>query len=332
VTSPLVDVRRLSVIHPCAAGAVRAVRDVTLEIAPGETLALVGESGSGKTTLALALAGLLDPPARIEAGEIFFDGADLRRADPGARRQIAGKEIGMVFQDPRASLNPVLTAGEHLVESLRAHARADRRQESARVIELLREVGIPAPERTRRCFPFELSGGMCQRLAIALALCHRPKLLVADEPTSALDPTIARQVLELLDAMRRRHRLTLLLVTHELDLVSRLADRVAVMYAGRLVEAGGAREIVHAPSHPYTRALLACALDPRRPASGRTLPSIPGSPPPPGVELRGCAFAPRCPRVVPECTLEVPAPVEVSREHWAACIRTREEPENAATP
>jgi len=318
VASALVEVRHLSVVFGRGPTAARPVRDVSVDIGD-ETLALVGESGCGKTTLALALLGLLDHRARVESGEARFQGLDLLRAAPERLREIRGKEIGVVFQHPRGSLNPVLTAEEHTIETLRAHERMGRRAARARARELLGEVGLH--DGTTRRYPFELSGGMCQRLAIALALCHRPKLLVADEPTSALDPTIAREVLALLVQLRRRTSLSVLLISHDLRLVAGFADRVAIMYHGRLVEVGPAHESLSAPAHPYTRALVESSPGFEHRHDGRRLASIAGSPPRAEQEFSGCSFAPRCPALEPRCTAARPEPVAVSESRSAACFR-----------
>ena len=318
MTPALVEVRHLTVSYRAADGRVRPVRDVSFEIG-GETLALVGETGCGKSTLALALLGLLDTGARVESGEVRFGGSDLLAAGAERLRRIRGREIGIVFQHPRGSLNPVLTAEEHLVESLRAHAVFRRRAARARARELLAEVGLG--EECARRYPFELSGGMCRRLAIALALCHRPKLLVADEPTSALDPTVAAQVLGLLAELRRRSALALLVISHDLGLVAGFADRVAVMYHGRLVEVGPAAETLSAPAHPYTRALAECSASLEHRKDGRRLPSIPGSPPRASEELPGCSFAPRCPVAEPRCGTWEPRAVALSESRQAACLK-----------
>jgi len=321
MAAPLLEVRRLTVAHDRSPGPGRAVRDLSLQLFPGEALALVGESGCGKSTLALAIARLLEGGSRVESGEVRFDGTDLLELDEKAMRRIRGRRLGFVFQHPRSALNPVLTVREHLVESLRAHQDIGRAAARERARALMAEVGFPDPDAFARRYPFELSGGLCQRLAIALGICHNPALLVADEPTSALDPTIAVQVLELLAALRRRHGLALLLVSHDLGAVRHFCDRVAVMYHGRLVEIGSAAESLSAPAHPYTRALVECAIDLSTAGTGPPLRFIPGAPPPAGEDLPGCSFAPRCPRAEAQCVAALPPPVPLSESHWAACIK-----------
>ena len=319
--TPLLDVRHLVVSYPTPQGPVYAVRDVSFQIAPGEILALVGETGCGKSTLALSLLGLMDRGRQIESGEIFFEGCDIPALGAQQWRRIRGGKIGMVFQDPRSALNQVLSVGEHLIESLRAHQDLARRQAWRRSVELLAEVGFPDPELNMRRYPFQLSGGMCQRLGIALGICNRPALLIADEPTSGLDPSIQQQILELLKHMTESYRLALLLISHDLPMLAGLADRVAVMYHGRLIEAGTAAEVFNQPAHPYTRALLECLPTLRHRADRGPLPQISGTPPVPSQELPGCAFAPRCPLVEERCTRSLPPALPLSETHWAACIK-----------
>jgi oligopeptide/dipeptide ABC transporter ATP-binding protein len=320
-TPPLLEVRNLAVCFAGSAEPVRVVRDLSLEIARGEVLALVGETGSGKSTVALAVAGLLDSRTADQSGEISFEGQRLSGPGGIGWNSVRGHRIGFVFQDPRSSLNPVLTVGTHLVETLRAHTALSARQAKSRAADLLEEVGMADARFQMKRYPFELSGGMCQRVAVALALCGAPSLLIADEPTSALDPTIQAQILHLLEQMRVRRGLALLLISHDLALVSESADRVAVMYHGRLVEYGGVREVLADAAHPYTEALLRCtpALG-HHPETDR-LDSIPGSPPPAGQDLPGCVFAPRCARAEERCAAERPIPVHVSGGHWAACLK-----------
>ena len=229
----------------------------------------------------------------------------------------------MIFQDVRSSLNPVLTIGEHLIESLRSHRKLGRRQARGRALELLSEVGIPEPELQMPRYSFELSGGMCQRIAIALGICNDPLLLIADEPTSGLDPTIQVQILDLLQEMKLSHGLALLLITHDLALVASRADWVSVMYHGRLIEAGTTKEVFDRPVHPYTRAVIDAQPDFKRTKECDPLTPIPGSPPRPGQELPGCAFAPRCPVVEPRCSAELPPRVALSDSHSAACIKAK---------
>jgi len=317
---PLLDVRHLSVSYPSPGGPVRAVRDLSFRMKRGEILALVGETGCGKSTLAMALLGLAESGGGSESCRILFEGSDLGTLDSRGWRSIRGRKIGMIFQDARSALNPVLTVGDHLIETLRAHERISPGCARQRAESVLAEVGIPDAAFCMRRHPLELSGGICQRVAIALALCHRPLLLVADEPTSALDSTLQAQVLSLLCDMSRREGLALLLISHDLALVASYADRVAVMYHGRLVEAGDSREIFAGPAHPYTRGLLESQPTLDHDRSARPLSSIPGVPPPAGLDFRGCAFAPRCSLAEPRCSDAPPAETELSRHHWVRCI------------
>jgi oligopeptide/dipeptide ABC transporter ATP-binding protein len=315
----LLEVDHLSVTYAGESGPVRAVRDVSLALEAGETLALAGETGCGKSTLAQSLLGLLDDAS--VAGRITFDGMSLVPGKGRAWRGLRGRRIGMAFQDARGALNPVLTVGAQLTEALRAHRRLTRSAARAAAVALLREVGIPDPDFFLRRYPMELSGGMCQRVAIAIAACNGPSLLVADEPTSALDPSIQSQILELLQTLKARHRMALLLISHDLSLVSEVSERVAVMYHGSLVETGGTAEVFRTPAHPYTRALLACQPDLRHRWDGDRLAAIGGAPPAAEQEFPGCSFAPRCARAVADCARSAPLPVPVGEGHWAACSR-----------
>lgn len=320
--SPLLSVRNLSVSYRTSSGPLRAVEDVSFDIGPGETLGLAGETGCGKSTIALALLGLLDG-GRIEGGDIQFEGKSLRALAERAWRQLRGGRIGLVFQDARGSLNPVLTVGQHFEEALRAHGRMTGKQWRDRASRMLADVGIAEPAFIMKRYAHELSGGTCQRVGIALAICNHPPLLIADEPTSALDPTIQAQIVTLLMQMKHRLGLALLFISHDLPLINRIADRLAVMYGARIVESGPSQEVLSAPAHPYTRGLLQCVPDLTRTAGGRKLEPIPGSPP---VALRlaqGCAFAPRCKLAEERCLLEIPEAVPLSATHRAACIKAR---------
>ncbi len=319
---PLLSVRNLSVSYHTPSGPLRAVEDVSLEIGPGETLGLAGETGCGKSTVALAVLGLLEGGS-IEGGRILFEGQSLEEATERTWRHLRGGRIGFVFQDARGSLNPVLTVGQHFEEALRAHGRMTRKQWRGRASRLLAEVGIPEPAYILRRYAHELSGGTCQRVGIALAICNRPSLLIADEPTSALDPTIQAQVIALLVHMKQSLGLALLFITHDLPLINRAADRLAVMYGARIVEYGPVRDVLSVPAHPYTRGLLQCVADLDRTVGGRRLEPIPGSP---VVALRlpqGCSFAPRCRLAEDRCLSEIPEAVPVGGTHWAACIKAR---------
>lgn len=317
----LLEVEKLSVFYHTASGPICAVRDLSLDLAAGESLALVGETGSGKSSVALALLGLLESSGWAAAEAIRFDRLPLPPANHRSWNAVRGREIGMVFQDARGGLNPVLTVGSQLTEALRAHQRMNSKAAREAAAALLADVGIPEPGFYLHRYPSELSGGMCQRVAIAIAICNRPRLLIADEPTSALDPSIQAQIMELLGQMRRRYSLALLLISHDLALVSEVSDRVAVMYHGRLVESGKAPDVFGRPAHPYTASLIQCQADLHHRWDQQPLAAIAGSPPAGGQEMSGCCFAPRCPKADAACAASVPSPAAVADSHWAACLR-----------
>jgi oligopeptide/dipeptide ABC transporter ATP-binding protein len=317
----LLAVLHLTVRYSSPDGPIRAVRDLSFEMQRGEVLALVGESGCGKSSVALALLDLLDGAEKSESCRILFEGEDLTALEVKGWRALRGRKIGMVFQDARSALNPVLTIGDHMIESLRAHQDFSRREARERAERLLTDVGIADAPFCMGRYPLELSGGMCQRVGIALAVCHQPHLLIADEPTSALDPTLQAQILDLLHQMSRRHGLALLLISHDLALVASYADRVAVMYHGRLVESGPARELFARPAHPYTRGLLESQPTLEHQRGTNPLSSIAGAPPAATMELPGCSFAPRCALAEPRCTAALPPAVALSENHWAACVK-----------
>ncbi len=317
---PLLEIRRLSVSYEHPPQTVRAVRDVSMEIFEGETMALVGETGSGKSTLAQAVLGILGRRSRWESGEILFEGRSLQSLNRHEWKSIRSRRIGIVFQDMRSALNPVLTVGSHLMETLRAHRQWSGKEARKRALELLQEMGVPKGHE--RLYPFELSGGECQRVGIALGICNNPRLLIADEPTSSVDSTLQAQILDLLQVMKRRHGLALLMISHDLPLISRISDRIAVMYHGSIVECGPAPEVLAAPAHPYTMGLIQCQPDLHHHYETRPLPSIPGSAPAAGEDIRGCTFAPRCGDRMPQCGELVPPVREISKAHWAACFRS----------
>jgi oligopeptide/dipeptide ABC transporter ATP-binding protein len=315
------DVRNLSIHYPSPRGPISVIRDLSFQLAQGELLALVGETGCGKSTLALSIVGLLESRNQVESGSILFERSDLYALKDDEWRRIRGLRIGMIFQDARGALNPVLTIGDHLLEALRAHQRLSRHAAWQRAIVLLADAGISDPDFCMRRYPLELSGGACQRVGIALGICHQPRLLIADEPTSALDPTLNAQILRLLKRMSQIHNLAILLISHDLALVSAFADRVAVMYGGTLVETGSSREIFSRAAHPYTRALLESQLLLNRDRKGRLLTCISGTPPTVGQVFAGCPFAPRCSLAETRCRSARPAPAEISKTHWAACVK-----------
>jgi oligopeptide/dipeptide ABC transporter ATP-binding protein len=296
---------------------VRAVDDVSFALDAGQTLGIVGESGSGKTTLALTMLRLLPPAARIVAGEIRFAGEDLRTKSDAEMRRIRGQQIAMILQDPMASLNPLFSIGDQVGEPLRVHEGASRRQAWQRARDLLKAVRIPAPELRVREFPHQMSGGMRQRIVGAIAISCGPRLLIADEPTTSLDVTIQAQYLGLLRDLQRERGLALIFITHNLGIVAKMCDRVAVMYAGRIVESGPVRTIFRAPAHPYTRALIDSI--PRLGERERRLTAIDGQPPDLAAPPAGCAFHPRCPKVEDRCRVDDPPEFPLGPGHAARC-------------
>jgi dipeptide transport system ATP-binding protein len=312
---PLLDIRNLSVTFATAAGPFKAVDGVDLDVDAGEVVAIVGESGSGKSVAMLAVMGLLPKTATISADRIAFVGEDLRSLSPRRRRDVIGKEIAMIFQEPIASLNPCFTVGFQIGEALKTHLGLDRNARRRRTVELLREVGIPEPERRLSAFPHQLSGGMSQRVMIAMALACRPKLLIADEPTTALDVTIQAQILDLLLALQQETGMGLVLITHSMGVVAETAQRVVVQYAGQQVERQGVHGLFATPHHPYTVALLD-ALPDR--ATGSRLPAIRGVVPGQGDRPNGCLFNPRCDFATELCRKVVP-PVQPDELGQALC-------------
>ncbi len=315
----LLSVRDLTVEFATEAGIVRAVDGVSLELRAGEILALVGESGCGKSATALALLRLIaDPPGRITGGSIRFRDTDLLRADDATIRDIRGNRIAMIFQEPMTSLNPVYTIGRQLGEPLELHRDLTGPSLLTKCLALLESVSIPEPRRRLESYPHQFSGGMRQRMMIAMGMSCDPDIVIADEPTTALDVTIQAQLLELLQQQVASHRTALLLITHNLGVVARYADRVNVMYAGRIVESASADDIYAAPRHPYTRGLLRSVPRLDQPAAA-TLAPIEGQPPNPLELPNGCAFHPRCPFVIDRCRIEAPPLVSVADNHLAAC-------------
>ena len=322
---PLLEVKELHTEFRTGAGLVRAVDGVSYTVEHGETVAVVGESGSGKSVGALSILRLIaDPPGRITAGEILFDGRDLLRLSETEMRKVRGRDIGMVFQEPMTSLNPVLTIGRQITETLEEHQDADRGTAERRALELLEMVGIADPRRRLRQYPHQLSGGMRQRVMIAIALACNPKLIIADEPTTALDVTIQAQILELMKSLTRKLGVAQIIITHNLGVVARYASRVNVMYAGRIVEAGPSEAIYHRPRHPYTMALLRSVPRLDRPRQARLDP-VEGQPPDLTRLDGGCAFRPRCRFAIERCGETRPT-LEATRDpgHLAACFRSAE--------
>ena len=302
--------------------AIAVARGINLEIRRGETVALVGESGSGKTVTALSLIDLLPPPLRVTRGTVSICGQQVTHAPPEVLNRIRGNRVGMIFQQPSSMLDPSCRVGRQVGEALRLHKRASRGEAFERAIELLREVGIPEAGRRARSFAHQLSGGMAQRVMIAAALSGDPDLLIADEPTTALDVTVQAQILGLLERERKQRTLSILLITHDLSIVSAMADRVVVMYAGSIVEEGPVTAIMQAPQHPYTKALIDCSL--MRKAGGGDLESIPGTIPSPAQSIPGCRFHPRCPHALARregsvCASDEPTATRTAEGHLVHC-------------
>ena len=313
----LLEIKNLQLDFVTTEGSARAVDGVSFGIAAGETLCLVGESGCGKSVTAQSITRLVPtPPARYVNGEILLNGRDVLKMSQRELQDIRGGVVSYVFQEPAASLNPVFRVGAQIKESLKLH-KPDKATDTE-VIRLLKLVGIPAPESRIRNYPFEMSVGMQQRVMIAMALASEPKLLVADEPTTALDVTIQAQILDLLRDLKQRLGMAILLITHNLGIVRDMADRVAVMYAGQIVELAPARELLRRPLHPYTRALMASV--PKLSGGAARLTAIPGNVPRIGQFPPGCRFAPRCPIAKPECSNLIPELVEVEPQRWVRCL------------
>lgn len=314
--APLLEVRNLRVEFPTRRATLVALDDVSFDIAPGEILGVVGESGAGKSLTGAAIIGLLDPPGRIAAGEIRFDGQRIDNLSYEDMRKLRGRHIGAIFQDPLTSLNPLYTVGRQLIETIQTHLPLNAVQARERAIKLLQETGIPAAEARIDQYPHQFSGGMRQRVVIALALAGEPKLIVADEPTTALDVSIQAQIISLLKRLCKDHGAAVMLVTHDMGVIAETCDRVAVMYAGRIVEIGPVHDVIHAPAHPYTVGLMGSipALDDDR----ERLLQIDGAMPRLTAIPKGCTFNPRCPKVFERCRVERPEllPVAATR---AAC-------------
>jgi len=319
--APLLDVQRLTVSFPVRDGdrvtSVDAVRDVSFSIDEGESLGLVGESGSGKSVTSLAIMRLLPTTAVIE-GSISFRGEELTTASDDSMRKLRGSGIAMIFQEPMTALNPVMRVGDQVAEAVLAHERLSRKEARNRALEAIRTVTIPDPERRARDYPHQLSGGQRQRVMIAMAIVNRPRLLIADEPTTALDVTVQAQILDLLAELREKFKLAMLFISHDLAVVSRVADRVAVMYAGQIVETGGAREVLQRPLHPYTRGLMN-SVPTLKTDRTRPLRTVEGTVPVAANLPPGCAFEPRCDQRLSACTQLRPELVELAPGHWVRC-------------
>ena len=327
----LLEVNDLTTYFFTQDGVVKAVDGISFDLEEGETLGVVGESGCGKSVSALSIMRLVaDPPGRVVKGEVIFQGEDLLQLEDAEMRKIRGNRIAMVFQEPMTSLNPVLTIGRQLTETLELHQRKSKREARERAAELLSQVGIPDSERRLKNYPHQFSGGMRQRVMIAMALSCDPKLIIADEPTTALDVTIQAQILELMQSLAEQSGTALVIITHNLGVVARYANRVVVMYAGKIIETGTAEQIYHNPRHPYTLGLLKSV--PRLDETRRvTLDAIEGLPPDLIDLPAGCSFTPRCKFSYDRCTEELPPLMQVSDGHHSACWRSEELADLAGT-
>src|SRR4051812_346991 len=323
MTEPVLSVRDLRVEFVTRRGVLKAIDGISFDIAPGEVLGVVGESGAGKSVTGSAVIGLIDPPGRIAGGEVRLSGQRIDNLPPEAMRRLRGKRIGMIFQDPLTSLNPLFRVGQQLVETIQTHASLSAAAAHRRAIELLAEVGIPAAERRIDGYPHEFSGGMRQRVVIALALCAEPELIIADEPTTALDVSVQAQIIALLKRLGRDHGTAIMLVTHDMGVIAETADRVAVMYAGRIAEIGPVRDVVRNPLHPYSRGLMGAI--PTLATDADRLVQIPGAMPRLSAIPPGCPFNPRCPNVFARCHVERPAAIQRDT-HRVACHLYDEEP------
>ncbi|MGI9422477.1 MAG: ABC transporter ATP-binding protein [Hyphomicrobiaceae bacterium] len=316
----LLEIENLQTHFFTSAGVVKAVDGITYDVAPGETVAVVGESGCGKSVSAMSILRLIpDPPGKVVGGNIRFDDKDLLSLSDAEMRDIRGRDIGMIFQEPMTSLNPVLSIERQLTETLEHHLGSNKQEANARALELLGLVGISEPERRLKQYPHHLSGGMRQRVMIAMALACNPKLIIADEPTTALDVTIQAQILELMKNLTRELGVAMIIITHNLGVVARYADRVNVMYAGRIVESGTAQEIYHNPKHPYTLALLRSVPRMDQPRGAKLQP-VEGQPPDLTKLDGGCSFRPRCSFATSQCGDSRPDLEEVAPAHISACF------------
>jgi peptide/nickel transport system ATP-binding protein len=322
VVNPLLEVKNLRVEFPTRRGVLTAVDDVSLHINPGEVLGVVGESGAGKSMTGAAIIGLLEPPGQIAAGEILLEGRRIDNLPYEQMRRIRGREIGAIFQDPLTSLNPLYSVGQQLIETIQTHTEMTYAQARNRAVELLSEVGIPAPERRIDSYPHQFSGGMRQRVVIALALCVNPKLIIADEPTTALDVSIQAQIIALLKRLCREHGTAVMLVTHDMGVIAEAADRVAVMYSGRIAEIGPVRQVVQQPKHPYTVGLMGSI--PIIDQGDERLTQIDGAMPRLTEIPSGCAFNPRCTQTIERCFTERPNLVQVGQSSVSCWHHDRE--------
>jgi len=316
MTEPVLSVKNLRVEFATRRGVLRAIDDISFDIAKGEVLGVVGESGAGKSVTGNAVIGLIDPPGRIAAGEIHLSGLRIDNLSTEALRRIRGKRIGMIFQDPLTSLNPLYKVGDQIIETIRAHSNVPESAARKRAIELLAEVGIPAPDKRIDAYPHEFSGGMRQRVVIALAICADPELIIADEPTTALDVSVQAQIISLIRRLGRDHGTAVMLVTHDMGVIAETCDRVAVMYSGRIAEIGPVQDVIRNPLHPYAKGLMGAI--PTLAIEAERLVQIPGSMPRLSAIPPGCAFNPRCASAFDRCRVDRPEPI-VCGEQRVAC-------------
>ena len=328
MTEAVLSVRNLEVEFVTRRSALRAIDGISFDIAKGEVLGVVGKSGAGKSVTGLAVIGLIDPPGRIAGGEIRLGGTRIDHLPPEQMRRIRGKRIGMIFQDPLTSLNPLYRIGDQLVETMRTHLNLAATAARKRAIDLLAEVGIPAPEKRIDAYPHEFSGGMRQRVVIALAICAEPELIIADEPTTALDVSVQAQIITLIKRLGRDHGTAVMLVTHDMGVIAETSDRVAVMYSGQIAEIGPVRDVVQNPLHPYAKGLMGAI--PTLAGDARRLVQIPGSMPRLSAIPPGCAFNPRCPFVFDRCRIERPEPIRQGTQAVACHLYDAATTESAA--
>jgi len=324
MSAPLLEVRNLVVEFPSRHGTLRALDDISFSIAPGEILGVVGESGAGKSLTGAAIIGLLEPPGRVAGGQILLDGQRIDQLSNDQMRHIRGRKIGAIFQDPLTSLNPLYTVGRQLTETIQAHLPVNAAEARRRAIGLLQDTGIPAAEQRIDHFPHQFSGGMRQRVVIALALAAEPKLIVADEPTTALDVSIQAQIIQLLKRICKERGAAVMLITHDMGVIAETCDRVAVLYAGRVAEMGPVHEVIHQPAHPYTVGLMAAIPDIE--VDRERLNQIDGAMPRLNAIPRGCAYNPRCPRVFDRCLQERPDLINAGATRAACWLHDAHDP------